>query len=115
MAGAGASFGLASVVYMVLGMNVGAVAPVVLSSFSANRAARRATLAEVLSKLASAVIFIVLILIAPKFITMIEATSPDPSRQIANLHLIFNVISAVVLFPLVKPLAKISEKIMPVL
>lgn len=113
VAGAGAGFGLASVVYMVLGMNVGAVAPVVLSSFSANRAARRATLAEVLSKLASALIFIVLILIAPKFITLIEGTSPDPSRQIANLHLIFNVISAVVLFPLVKPLAKLSEKIMP--
>ena len=113
VAGAGAGFGLGTVVYMVIGMNVGAVAPVVLSSFSANRAAKRATLAEVLSKLASAVIFIALILIVPGFIGLIERTSADPSRQIANLHLIFNVISAIVLFPLVKPLAKLSEKFMP--
>jgi len=108
-----ADFSLASVLYMVLGMNVGAVAPVVLSSLSANHAAKRATMAEVFTKVASVIFFVVLVLIFPSFLTWIESTTPDPSRQIANLHLVFNLVSGVVLFPLIKPIAALSEKIMP--
>ncbi len=110
-----ASFGLGSVVYIILGMNVGAVAPVIISSFSGGRAARRAAGAEIASKLLSVVLFSVLMLLFPGIISGIEQISgPDLARQIANFHLIFNIISAIVLLPLIKPLAKITEKLAPV-
>ena len=112
--GASGAFDLKGVAFMILGMNIGAIAPVVLSSLGGSKASRRASFAETLSKCLSVLFFIALMLIFPGITALIENLSPaDVSRQIANFHLIFNVVSAVLLFPLVKPLAKFLMKKMP--
>ncbi len=106
--------GLHDVFYMILGMNIGAIAPVVLASFSGNRRSRQAAIAGMLLKVFGTIFFILLVLIFPIIETWIISLSPDVSRQIANLHLSFNLVSSVVLFPFVKWIAKLTERILPV-
>ena len=110
----GASMGLEEVVYMIMGMNVGAVAPLVLSALSGNRLSKRAAASQTAIKLLSAISFSILMLIFPAIITFVKNLSPnDVSRQVANFHTIYNSVSAVLMFPLIKPVAKLAEKLMP--
>ena len=110
----GATMGLEEVVYMIMGMNVGAVAPLVISSLSGNRLTKRAAAAQTAVKLLSAITFSILILLIPAIVSFVKGLSPnDVSRQVANFHTIYNSVSAVLMFPLIKPVAKIAEKVMP--
>lgn len=110
----GASMGLEEVVYMIMGMNVGAVAPLVLSALSGNRLSKRAAASQTAIKILSALSFSILMLIFPAIIAFVKNLSPnDVSRQVANFHTIYNSVSAVLMFPLIKPVAKLAEKLMP--
>ena len=110
----GATMGLEEVVYMIMGMNVGAVAPMVISSLSGNRVTKRAAAAQTAVKLLSAITFSILMLLIPAIVNFVKGLSPsDVSRQVANFHTIYNSVSAVLMFPLIKPVAKMAEKIMP--
>ena len=110
----GASMGLEEVVYMIMGMNVGAVAPLVLSALSGNRLSKRAAASQTAIKLLSAISFSILMLIFPAILSFVKNLSPnDVSRQVANFHTIYNSVSAVLMFPLIKPVAKLAEKLMP--
>ena len=110
----GASMGLEEVVYMIMGMNVGAVAPLVLSALSGNRLSKRAAASQTAIKLLSAISFSILMLIFPAILAFVKNLSPnDVSRQVANFHTIYNSVSAVLMFPLIKPVAKLAEKLMP--
>ncbi|MCR4805487.1 MAG: Na/Pi cotransporter family protein [Clostridia bacterium] len=110
----GSSLNLEEVVYMIMGMNIGAVAPLVISSLSGNRLSKRAAAAQTTIKILSAVLFSILMLIVPAIVTFVKGLSPsDVSRQVANFHTIYNSISAVLMFPLIKPVAKLAEKLMP--
>lgn len=112
--GAGAGFSLGSLVYIIMGMNVGAVAPLVISSLSGNKASRRAAFADVLARVLSVAIFCFILAVFPSVVNAITGMSPgDVSRQIANFHLIFNVVGAIVLFPFVKLITKVMYKLMP--
>ncbi|MBR6970224.1 MAG: Na/Pi cotransporter family protein [Firmicutes bacterium] len=110
----GATMGLEEVVYMIMGMNVGAVAPLVISSLSGNRLTKRAAAAQTAVKLLSAITFSILMLLIPAIVNLVKGLSPnDVSRQVANFHTIYNSVSAVLMFPLIKPVAKLAEKLMP--
>ena len=113
MAGSGIS--LASLVYIIMGMNIGAAAPIVILSFSGDRKSKQCALSGVLAKVVGVIIFTVLMLIFPQIISFIENISPDNmARQIANFHLLFNIISTVFVFPLVNLLCKLSRKLLPI-
>ena len=110
----GASMGLEEVVYMLMGMNVCAVAPLVLSALSGNRLSKRAAASQTAIKLLSAISFSILMLLFPAILSFVKNLSPnDVSRQVANFHTIYNSVSAVLMFPLIKPVAKLAEKLMP--
>lgn len=104
---------LPSVVYMILGMNIGASAPIVIAAFGGNRASKRAAVGNVVTKVLGALLFIAIMLIFPSSVSMIEGWSGDVARQIAIFHLLFNLISSVVLCPFVPLIAKAITKIMP--
>ncbi len=106
---------LRDVMYIIIGMNVGAVMPVVLVSFGANRRSKRAAAASVMSKLAGTVIFVVLLLLVPAIVDLIIDISPagNVSRQIANFHLMFNLIANLAVIPLCKPICAFVTKLMP--
>ncbi|MBR5429525.1 MAG: Na/Pi cotransporter family protein [Firmicutes bacterium] len=111
---AAAGITLDSVLYMVLGMNIGASTPIVIASLSGGRTSRRAAFSNVISKVAGVLIFAVLILIVPRVIDWLKQISPgDISRQIANLHLLFNLVSSFAVYPLVGLICRLAEKLYP--
>ncbi len=121
-AGTTSAITLRSVFFIILGMNIGAIMPVILASFTGNTASKRSAISGLFAKLFGTAAFIVIYLIfnAVSPVNMIDILSkpgyltssvPGISRQIANLHLIFNVLSTIVLFPFVHLIAKLCEKI----
>lgn len=106
---------LRDVAYIIIGMNVGAVMPVILVSFNANRRSKRTAAASVISKLLGAALFTVLLLIFPGIVDLIiRISSPENvSRQIANFHLAFNLIANFAVLPLCKPICRLVTKLMP--
>lgn len=105
---------LSDLAFIILGMNIGAASPVVIAALAGKRSAKRTALANVLSKVIGVIVVALIMIIVPNYAQLIEKISPDDvARQIANFHLMFNIISTVVVFPLVKPLAKLIYKIIP--
>ena len=111
---ASAGIGLENVMYIIIGMNIGAVMPVILVSISGNRRSRRASLVALTAKLLGSVIFVAALLIFPKITDFIKGlTEDDVSRQIANFHLTFNIISNFAVIPFVPIICKYITKLMP--
>lgn len=110
----GVSIGLSSVIYMIIGMNIGACTPVLLASIGGSYESKRAAYACLIEKLLGAGIFIIIIKILPQTIALIEQLAPDDvSRQIANLHLIFNLTASLCLFPLVPSITRFILRVIP--
>ena len=111
---AASDFSLWSVVYIIIGMNVGAVAPPLLASLSGNRAGKRAAAAATFNKLQGAVIFFILLAVWPGCISLIaQSSAASVSRQIANFHLIFNLVTNLILIPFADRTAALMMRIMP--
>ena len=112
---AGLSVGLKSVMFLIIGMNIGAASPVVLLSLSGNRRSKQGALADVLAKVIGAIAFITIMLIIPGLLSWIMGLAEgNVARQIANLHLAFNIVSTAAMFPLVRWVGKICERVIPV-
>ncbi len=110
----GSSIGLSSVIYMIIGMNIGACTPVLLASIGGSNESKRAAYACLMEKVFGAGLFIIIINIIPQTITFIENFSPsDVSRQIANLHLVFNLVASLCLFPLVPFITRLILRLIP--
>ncbi len=111
---AASDFSLSTVVYMIIGMNIGAIAPVLISSFAGNHAGKRAAIAALATKILSAVFYIIILIVWPASVDLIaNICIDDVSRQIANFHLIFNVVTTILLFPLLGIISKWLMKLMP--
>lgn len=111
---AGLAFGVKSVMFLIIGMNIGAVSPVVLLSLSGNRRSKQGALAAILAKVLGAIAFIILILVVPGILPWTMGLAEgNVARQIANLHLAFNIVSTAAMFPLVNPVVKMCERLLP--
>ena len=108
--------GLGSLMYMILGMNIGAVAPVVIASFAGNKRSKSVAFAAFVAKVLGTLIFLIIYWLIPNgLIGFLERLSPnDISRQIANLHLMFNLVASLLLCPLVGVIVKITDKLFPI-
>lgn len=125
-AGTTSAITLDAVFYIILGMNIGAIAPVILASFTGNNASKRSALSGLFAKVFGTVAFVLIYLIfelfSPADISdviihldhLITHADPGISRQIADLHLVFNILSTIVLFPFVRLISKLCEKLIPV-
>lgn len=97
---------------LVLGANVGgAIVPVVLS-LRAGAAARRAPLGNLLMRLAGALALLPLL---PEAQPWIAALDSDATRQIANLHTLFNLAVALAFLPLLDLVAALCARLLPAL
>lgn len=112
---AGLAFGVKSIMFLIIGMNIGAVSPVVLLSLSGNIRSKQGAVAAILAKVLGAIAFIILMFIVPGILPWTMGLAEgNVARQIANLHLAFNIVSTVAMFPLVKPVVRICERILPI-
>lgn len=105
---------LNTVFYIILGMNIGACSPVVIAAIGSNTNCKQSALANFISKVVSAVLFMIFIMLIPKFSQFIVNLSPNSvARQIANFHTLFNIVSSALLFPFVGLISKLVTKIVP--
>ncbi|MEW6087653.1 MAG: Na/Pi cotransporter family protein [bacterium] len=100
---------------MVLGSNLGSCVAVVVASWGAFHEGKRAVWANLLYKIIAAVLFFVFMpgfeIITMKFSSLFSRASVG--REIANGHLMFNVISALIFIPFIDREVKFLNKFVP--
>lgn len=101
---------LEGAVGIILGANIGSCVTGFIASLQLSRAARQASMAQIFINVLGVLFF--LPFIAP-YARLINQTASDLPRQIANAHTIFNVSVSIILFPFVKQIAWVAEKLVP--
>jgi phosphate:Na+ symporter len=97
-------------VAILLGANIGTCATGLIASARLSKAARQASIAQILINVAGVLIFLPFL---SQFISLVSRTSSNLPRQIANAHTIFNVAVSVMLFPFVGYIARAARWLVP--
>lgn len=95
---------------LALGANIGTAINPVMEGDARNPAARRVPLGNLLARTAGAIVVLAVFSWVPPLITSIESA---PSRAIANFHTAFNLVLALIFFPLLTPYSRLLEKLLP--
>ena len=94
----------------VLGANIGSAIPPFIATLSANQAARQPPLGNLLFRICGVIVILPFIsLIAQQ----LSAFDIDNARQIANFHMLFNIAMAIVFFPFIGRMVKLTERWIP--
>lgn len=110
---AGGLIPFSGAVYVLFGQNIGTCITAVLASIGTNRNAKRTTLIHLMFNIFGTIMFTLLCINLP-VTQWIETLTPGrPSAQIANMHTTFNIVTTLVLLPLVGKLASLAEKLLP--
>ena len=100
--------------FIILGTNIGSCVTALMSSFGAATNARRTSMIHLMFNAFGSVIFMVILLVFPGFMTATFGSWFSTSAtQIAMFHTFFNVICTVIFLPLSEGFVKISQKIIP--
>lgn len=110
---AGGLIPFSNAVYVLFGQNIGTCITAVLASIGTNKNAKRTTVIHLMFNIIGTIIFTVLCLTLSIENYVAAITPSDPSRQIANMHTIFNVVTTALLIPFGTLLSKAAEKILP--
>ncbi len=98
--------------FLICGINIGSSTPPILSAFNAKNNAKRAACIYLIFNVVGAAIFMPLVMLTPLTRT-IERLVPSPVFQISLFHILFKVVTGVVLLPLVSLVVKWTYKIIP--
>ena len=103
---------LHSAAFVLFGQNIGTCVTALLASVGASRNAKRTTIVHITFNVFGTIVFTLLCLATP-IILMVEGWSPgDVSKQIANLHTSFNIVTTCLLLPIGTILPKIATFIL---
>ncbi len=94
--------------YIILGQNIGAVIPVIISSVGTNKTAKQVGVIHLLFNLTGTAVFLVLM----KFFAFgrLFAFTHSVSMQISLFHITFNTVSTLLLLPFSEQLIKLSNR-----
>lgn len=100
-----------SILYVVLGSNIGTCVTALLSSIGAHTNAKRASLIHLLFNLIGSTIFFIVLIVWPSFMDVTFKTwfADNPSTQIAMFHTLFNVSCTLIFLPFANLFVKIAE------
>lgn len=101
---------LQGAVGIILGANIGSCITGLVASYKLSSAARQASLAQILINVFGVILFLPFISL---YTQLIQHTSNELPRQIANAHTIFNIVVSAALFPFVGPLAALVKRMVP--
>lgn len=99
-------------VFVLFGQNIGTCLTALFSTVGAKKNSKRAAVIHLLFNLIGTGIFILIALLTP-YVEWIEKLSLDPMAQIAISHIVFNIVSTVIMFPFAKVLVKLSCLLVP--
>lgn len=94
--------------YIILGQNIGAVIPVIISSVGTNKTARQVGVIHLLFNLIGTAVFLVLMELFP-FGRLFHSTQ-SVSMQISLFHITFNTVSTLLLLPFSEQLISLSGR-----
>lgn len=118
------------VVPIIMGQNIGTCVTAMLSSIGASILAKRASFIHLIFNVIGTIVFMVTVGVVGllseglnpiyDFIASISGTTRidgqvvgDVSRQIANMHTLFNIFNTIILFPFARGLVKFAERALP--
>lgn len=97
---------------ILLGNNIGTTTTSLISSIGANRNAKKTAYLNIFMKIVGTVVFMAVL--QKPVLNLVVAISPDNiSRQIANSHTLFNLISVLIQLPFINHIVKFIDRIMP--
>jgi phosphate:Na+ symporter len=95
---------------ILLGANIGTCATGLIASLRLSRAAKQASIAQILINVVGVLIFLPFF---SQFTRFVSFTSSELPRQIANAHTIFNIAVSAMLFPFVGIIARVARWLAP--
>lgn len=95
---------------LIVGANLGTCITVVLASLNAPVTAKRAALSHVLFNLVGVILFVIF---RKPFTSLVLLTGGTVARQIANAHTMFNIMTTIILFPLLPNFVKAVTALIP--
>lgn len=95
---------------IILGANIGSCVTGLIASLGQARAARQASIAQILINVFGVLCFVPFI---EPYTHLVQHTAEGLSRQIANAHTIFNVTVSLALLPFIKQIAQLSDFLTP--
>ena len=102
---------LTTAFYIILGQNIGAVIPVIISSAGASETAKQVSVIHLLFNIIGSVIFLIIMEFIP--LGGLLSFADSDSMKISLFHIMFNIISTLILLPFSDLLLKISELLTP--
>lgn len=99
-----------SILFIVLGSNIGTCVTTLLSSIGANPNAKRASLIHLMFNVIGSLIFFIVLILWPSFndVTFKKWFANSASTQIAMFHTFFNVICTILFLPFANVFVKVS-------
>ncbi len=99
-------------VYILLGQNIGTCVTALLSAAGSKTNSKRTAVMHLLFNVIGTIIFLLITAFTP-YTTLLESISDSVPAQISAAHIIFNVVSTVVLFPFANVIIKLSCILVP--
>jgi phosphate:Na+ symporter len=96
---------------LILGAKIGTCVTAFLASVEANRDAKRAAMAHFIFNLTETALVLIFM---PYFVELIQMTSVDVTRQIANAHTASSIITALICLPFARPFIRFLQILIPV-
>jgi phosphate:Na+ symporter len=100
---------LSSAIFIIYGSNIGACTTSLLASIGAIKKARKVSVVCFAFNIIGTIIFTIITVLPLGYINLLETLLPNPKMQIAVAHLVFNTVTAIVLFPVAGILEKIAD------
>jgi len=101
--------------FIIFGANIGTSVTAVISSIPASRDSKRTALFHITYDIIGSFVFGSLILLVPGILVWFQTTWTESARQVAMFHTLYNVATLSLLIGFVPLLAKLMQKIIPVI
>ena len=99
-------------IYILLGQNIGTCLTAMLSAAGTKTNSKRTAVIHLLFNVIGSVLFLLITIFTP-YTSLLERISDNVSVQISAAHIIFNVVSTIILFPFANLLIKIACILIP--
>ncbi|MBQ5325145.1 MAG: Na/Pi cotransporter family protein, partial [Oscillospiraceae bacterium] len=100
-------------IYVLFGFTIGTCVTAVLASLGTSVNAKRTTLIHLMFNIFGTLFFLVVCELVPFTTWFVNLFPNNPSAQIANAHLVYKVVTTIVLFPFAKQMVKLACIILP--
>lgn len=105
--------GLEDGIYVLFGFTIGTCVTAVLASLGTSVNAKRTTLIHLLFNVFGTLIFLVICQLVPFTEWFVRMFPTNPSAQIANAHLVYKIVTTIILLPFANQLVKLATIILP--